>query len=596
MGERRTVLVCLLTISAAFCLTTSCAEKTPPPKTAAAAPAAAAPVAAAAAVPSGPPVELIPAANARPHLLASISVGSLNRLLENGTRLVGQAVPLPMDANGIRDMLLTQAGLPPEVAANLDFASPAGAAFVAIGDKGESGTVLAVPAKGAAEAQRIIDALGKPVMVRGQVVLVRSATSGSGWLYRAGNVVVLSDELEALSRGAMLALEARRPGADDITADIFPEALARAHGTDVKSAIAHLMEEMRKQQGAAAAGALNERTMQPVAELLGLIGDAASAQVGLSADPARGLVLRARLLARPGTRLETVAREVHPFALDASVIGEKASRILVGASSIGPFWRGLFDTYRARLAADKGKGAAAALAYLDATLAAMGGETSGAMWVRKEVPYLSGAFASPIKDTASAAKLASSLGTMDTNAVSAFLRAQVGDQKMFDWTAKKETVGKVKALHYRIKWKKTGVDTESTRKFLGDELDLYWAVAGTRIVFTLGRDAKTRLVALATGKPAADAPAGTLAEAMGAAKGRDTFYYMDLAPLVALAGKLSDEPRMQSLARSGGAPIPVVVTAGGDGAGKMWTTDLTVTVAAFSSIGALVAGGIGAAR
>jgi hypothetical protein len=283
-----------------------------------------------------------------------------------------------MDAKGLRDMLLTQAGLPPEVAANLDFAAPAGAALIAIGDKGESGTVLAVPAKGPAEAQRVIEVLGKPVMIRGPVTLVRSASNGSGWLYRAGNVVVLSDELEALSRGAMLALEARRAGADDVTAAIFPEAIARAHGTDVKSAIARIIQEVRAQPGVTPGGA-DDRSLEPLAELLGLIGDAASTEIGLTADPAKGLILRARLLARPGTRLESVAKEVRPFEIDPGVIREKQSRFVVGASSLGPFWRGMLGSYRERLAADKQKGGPAALAYLDATMAAMTGETSGGM-------------------------------------------------------------------------------------------------------------------------------------------------------------------------------------------------------------------------
>jgi hypothetical protein len=571
----------------------ACAEKTPPPKTAASAPAAA-PVAAAAAIPSGPPVEIVPAASARGHLLGSISIGSIDHVFENAARLVGQAVPLPMDAKGLRDMLLSQAGLPPEVAASLDFASPTGAAIVSIGDKGESGTVIAVPAKGPAEAQRVIDALGKPIMVRGPVVLVRSAGSGSGWLYRANNVVVLSDELEALSRGAMLALEARRPGADDITATFFPDAIARAHGTDVKSAIARVLKETREEQGAAG-HPIDDRALQPIAELLGLVGDAASAEIGLSADPAKGLVFRARLMSKPGTRLESVAREVKPFELDPAVTGDKASRFLVGASSLGAFWRGTFATYRERLAADKEKGAAAALAYFDATLAALGGQTSGAMWLRKEEPHLVGVFASPAKDKASAASLVTAMNKLDAAAVSAFVRAQIGESKAFDITAKKETVGKVKALHYRFKVKKTGAaDNDVLRRFLGNELDLFLGVVGTRIVVTLGHDAKGRLVAIGSGKAPAPETSGPLADASAMAKGRDTFYYVDLAPILALAGKLSDEPRLAMLARSGGAPIPIVVTAGGDGVGKVWATDLTVTVSAFSTIGALVAGSMGA--
>jgi hypothetical protein len=105
-----------------------------------------------------------------------------------------------------------------------------------------------VPARGAAEAQKIIDALGKKISTRGAATLVEGNTGGRGWLYRAANVVVLSDEIDALSRGTMLSLEARRAGADDMTAVMFPEAVARANGTDVKSAVDKLLKEMQQTQ------------------------------------------------------------------------------------------------------------------------------------------------------------------------------------------------------------------------------------------------------------------------------------------------------------------------------------------------------------
>jgi hypothetical protein len=81
-----------------------------------------------------------------------------------------------------------------------------------------------------------------------------------------------------------------------------------------------------------------------------------------------------------------------------------------------------------------------------------------------------------------------------------------------------------------------------------------------------------------------------------AAKGRDAFYYFDLAPVLTLVGALGQDPRAAALARSATAPIPVVFTAGGDGAGKVYSADLTVTLAAFSAIGALVAGSMSMAK
>ena len=108
---------------------------------------------------------------------------------------------------------------------------------------------------------------------------------------------------------------------------------------------------------------------------------------------------------RPGTKLESVAKEVKPFSVDPAVATTSTSgRFIVGGNSLGPFWRGVLATYRDRLAADKQKGAAVALAYYDAVLAAMAGQQSTSMSLYKEAPYLSGAFAFPLKDAASAAQ------------------------------------------------------------------------------------------------------------------------------------------------------------------------------------------------
>jgi hypothetical protein len=573
----------------------ACAEKTPPTQTPKTAPLTT-PVATG--IPAGPPVQLMAAAAARPYLLGTVSISSVDRLLANGTKLVSQAMPLPMDATQLRDMILSQAGLPPEVSANIDFASPAAAAFVALDAKGKSGAVLAVPARGPAEAQKIIDALGKKISTRGAATLIEGNTGGRGWLYMAGNVVVLSDEIEALSRGTMLTLEARRAGADDVMAVLFPDAVARANGTDVKSAVDKMLKEMQQTQAAAAKAAggdaaANERSMQALGEAIALAGDTSSIEAGLVSDPAHGLIVRARFNARPGTKLESVAKEVKPFKVDPAVATTNASgRFLVGASSIGPFWRGTIATYRDRLAADKQKGAAAALAYFDAVVDAMAGQQSGSLSLYKEAPFLAGAFSIPLKDAASAGKVATALGALDSAAASALLRAQLGDTSTLDWTVKKETVGKLKAQHFRVKLKKKAIEARELQKRLaGQTFDVYWTVADTRMLLTLGKDAKSRLGTVAAGK----APTETnkaLAEAQAAAAARDVFCYLDVGPLLTMIGSLSDEQRLAALSHGSSSPIPVIFTAGGDGVGKLWTIDMTVPVAAFTGIGTLIAAGM----
>jgi hypothetical protein len=573
----------------------SCAEKTPAP----ARPQATAPLTTpvAAGVAAGPPVEFVTSAAARPFLLATVCISSVDRLLANGTKLVGQAMPLPMDATGLRDMILSQAGLPPEVSANLDFASPSAAAFVALDSKGKSGAVLAVPARGPTEAQKIIDVLGKKIATRGQATLVEGNTGGRGWLHRAGNVVVLSDDVEALARGTMLTLDARRAGADDVTAVMFPDAIARANGTDVKTAIDRFLKEMQKQEAERSGDTpVNDRSLESLAEALALAGDAASIEASLVSDPARGLIVRMRFNARAGTRLEAIAKDMKPFRLDPAVATTSASgRFLVGANSLGPFWRGMLATYRDRLAADKQKGAIVALSYYDAVVAAMAGQQSTSLSLYKEAPFLSGAFAFPLKDLASAGKVAVTLAALDSGAASALLRAQLGDTSSLEWTVKKETVGKLKTQHFRVKLKKKAAGTATTdlsKKLLGQTLDVYWTISDTRMLMTLGKDARSRLTTIAAGKVPPE-PNRSLADAQAAAAARDLFYYLDLTPVLGVVGSLTQEQRLSALARGGGNPIPMIFTAGGDGAGKLWTMDMTVPVAAFSGIGALIASGIG---
>ncbi len=577
-----------------FCvLATACAATAPQPKTAAAAPAAVA------IKPPGPtvlpPVTLLPPATARPYQMATVSVGSFDRLLANGVKLVGAAVPLPMTPEGVRDMLLSEAGLAPEVATNLDLASPCGAVVVALDEKGRSGLVLAIPARGPAEAEKLIAALGKPVMISGPLTKLADASGkAQGWVYRAGAVVVMGDEVDAMARGTMLALEARHGSADDATTTIYPEAIARAHGTDVKSAITAFLEQMRQLQTAQTSFMTPDSYVyETFGTMLGLVGDAERIEIGLALDPARGLILRGRLMARPGTMLEATAREVRPFEIDRAILGGTGAPVMIGAMSIGTFWKQILGHYRDRLAADKTKGAVAALVYYDAFLAGMVGGQSGMMAATKEAPYFTGAFSTPLKDAATAAKVGGALGRMDAEATSALLRAQLGNSAaMFDWTSKRESVGKAKAIHFRMTIKKESpFDSAEIRKFFGSGFDLYQAVAGTRVVITFGRDARARLAAIASGKAAVTAKSASFTEAETGAKGRDGFYYFDLAPVLGLVGTLGASPRLAAIARGGSGPIPLVFTAGGDGVGKSWTMDLTLPLTAFTSIGALVTAG-----
>ncbi len=70
-------------------------------------------------------------------------------------------------------------------------------------------------------------------------------------------MVVMGDEIDGMMRGALLAIEARHPSADDVTATMFPDAIAKANGTDVKTALAAFIDQVRQAQQATPASGGN---------------------------------------------------------------------------------------------------------------------------------------------------------------------------------------------------------------------------------------------------------------------------------------------------------------------------------------------------
>ena len=621
------------------------------------------------ATPAGPPLRLVPSAEARPFLLASISIPSIDRTLSGATALLSRAVPLPLDAAGVKEMLLTQAGLPPKVGENLDTASPAGAVVIAVGGKEVAGLVVAVPAKGIEQARVVIGALGRVVSRRGEVVQVDNGSGGRGWVWQSANVIVLSDSVDALGRGAMLALDARRSSAgEDVTAVLYPEPIARANGTDLKTALSVLVSMARSARAAqiqearagkgtkpsgkdgakagakpvakpgtkagasaapdpAAKGApapadapadATDHSLDMLEDLAGYAGDTGNLEIGLSMDDGRGLVASLRVHPLPGTPFEALTAEGHPFAIDPALLRHPDDVAFVLASSYGPFFRAQVARQRKRLAESHEKGAAAALDFYDVSVAALEGSWSG---VAELQPNLSVQLSYPLKDDAAAAKLGAAMARLDPAAAKAIWQSQLGldQQRMFDWKLKKETVGKIKVLHYLVSFDSKAfppTSRDTMKKLLGGPaFDIYVGVVGTRMLITGGRDGKAKLIELGRDDKAAakaDKTAGTasaagdkpdarasrvivggngdLADALAAVKGKDSFGYIDLGPLLGVIASLADDPRARAIAAGASAPIPTFTTFGTDGQAKLLTFTWTITPSAFAGAGAILQG------
>ncbi len=571
----------------------ACASQTPPAaKTAAA--KAAAPGGVLAAAPAAP--KLVELAEARSLALATISITSLDHLLVNGATLGTSTVPLPIDPASVRDMMLGQAGLPAEVSANLDFGAPTGAAIVGGGK--EPGIVIAVTARGPAEAARAIAALGKLVEKRGDFVLVDNGSGERAWLMRDGAVIAFSDELETLARGARLAIEARHAVPEDVTAVLFPDAIARANGTDVKTAIAMGVAQLKQAQTSQpGARPINDHAYENVAEMMSLVGDAQTVELGMVVDSKKGLSLRTRLFPRTASGLEKVVREARPYTFDTALLSAVKVPTAAGAWTLGSFMRMQMMHQRDHLQTSKLKGATAALAFVDAMLSGLGGDASYAFGVNKDAPLFSGAVEYSLKDATSSAAVGGALDRLDKDAALALIEAQLGALPFFDWTVKREAAGKLKTLHYTLKLKKDlGLDPAIVKKIFGKgiSIDIYMGVAGTRLLATFGRDAKANLGRLATSPVAI--PGGALAATLAATKGRDQFYHFDFAQLLSLATTFAPnkDKRAEAIAKANLSPIPIYGSAGSDGAGRAWSFDLTFPAESFKAAGAVVKLGMGA--
>ncbi len=526
--------------------------------------------------------------------------------------LLSHAVPLPLDAAGVKETLLTQAGLPPKVGENLDTASPTGVVVVATGGKDVGGLVMAIPAKGVEPARVVIGALGSVVARRGDMVQIDNGSGGRGWVWLNGSIIVLSDSVDALGRGAMLALDARRSGTgEDVTAVVYPAPIARANGTDVRTAltaaiaVARAARAAQVQESEAKAHAKGkapppaggdgiDHSFDVLEDLAGYLADTNTVEIGLTTDEARGLIVNLRVHPLPGTPFEKLTAEGKPFAIDPALLRKPQDIAILGASSYGPFLRGQIARKRQRLLESKDKGSAAAAEFLDTSVAAMEGSWSTVGRLR---PSLSVQAVYPLKDEASAAKLSAAFARFDNAVALAFLRSQLASDQLawFDVKVKKETLGKLKVLHYTMTIDAKALapsGRDAVKKVLGgNALDVYFAVAGTRALMAAGKDAKARLPELARATPAGgDKPEHDLADAIATAKDKDSFGYFDLGQVIVFAAALSDDVRVKAVAAGATAPIPTYVTFANDAQAKQMTFTWTIPPDGFNGAGALLQG------
>jgi hypothetical protein len=559
----------------------------------------------------------------RPALVASFLVPSLDRSVENAVALIRQASPLPLDAAGVRDLLLTQLGLPPDISKHVDLAAPVAGVAVA-GKPGTSPLVaFSVAVRSASDVTALMSAAGQIIERRGNAVQIQAPTGERGWFLTAGNVVVVADSEEALVMGGQLALEGRAGGKDDASVLLFPDAMARATGTTVRAELDRALARLDTPaagEGKHRGAADRSRRLREISDYL---ADAASAELALDVDPVRGLGVAVRLSPRPGTKLEALAAEARTTPLDpllgdgagsaalvftsaygsrnlealrrarAEVLGAGSPELAAGADATGTKPDAGKTAVKAAGKTDKtdktdGKAGGSASRFLDALIAGLSGDLSAIVRVS---PLLSADVVYPIKDAESARAIQAALASVDRAGVTALLRS-VEERDAVELkvaSVKTESFGKVRGLHVAGTWQ---APAASARRVL-DRLvghkpfDAFVAVVpGGRLAMTFGPGGRARITAMAAGTPEARSPG--LATALGGSGARSIFVAADLREGIRFGLGLGEDPRARAIGDSLSAPMPIVAGVAGDAARRQLTVDLLLPPACFAGMGGLL--------
>ena len=607
----------------------SCAHPTPPPPprspSLAARPAAAPTVAAA-------PLELVPADVARAGVVATFVVPSLDRSLASGVALVREATPLPLDAGGVRDMLLAQAGLAPEVASHLDISAPIAGAVVLNGQGGAPLSAFSFTVRTPGDIPALLALLGRTISRRGDAIQIENTAGDRGWFMPRGTVVAFADTDEALVRAGSLALEARRQATDDLAILVYPEMVARAAGMSPDTALEMLRMGL-EERAAARGAAMGPDASRQLRLFVSYLGDITSAELALDLDAAHGASVLARLRPRTGSKLEALARQTSTTLVDPglrrSTVGKDDAGIVL-TSAYGEALLEQLALVRGRLPGDPPRAALIAGRLLDALGAGLTGQVSA---IGRLQPAWSSETVLPIRDAVAAGRIEGALLANDKDAMAAVVRAITqggaeGSTEVKVTRVNREAVGKLKAIHATVVFALPARASAAARELLGAKgMDVFLAVlGGERLAVTVGKGARGRLVALAgaqppaggkgsstgpaSGTPAAargqlataeatakatptatDASASAAAvvsDAVAAAGARSLFFFFDLRQIVFLVAATGADARLRMLSSSLRSPMPIFGGASGDGKGQVFTLDLTIPSSCFSGIGAVV--------
>jgi hypothetical protein len=520
------------------------------------------------AIPVAPKLELMPAAEARKSLPASIRITAPEHTLDQ-VGVAARKLGLPFNTDDVRRTLIQRSGWPYAVVVQLDLRQPVGLAVMSIATAGgpsRTTVVAAVALKDQSPAGHaaFVAAAGKAIGKDRDAVQVEGSNGNHDklWLLPRDGAVLVAESREALVGGGALALAARTAGPADVIVDLYPEAMARAAGTDLatalrkmKSDVAGLQAQARERlndQGKRQASAATDRITQ---EMLGLfadvISDTADAQVRIGVDPGKGLTVVTAVRPKAGSALAGNIARGSPYAVDPALLaGEPPVGVwALGDNAVSPkilrFARTAF-LEPLLTARDKDR----VLRSYDTIAAAIAGPWSSAarMAPGPKIDFAYDLIYRLKPGTDGAALLATMTEMTRGSWLGALVTASTGDLFSAKVTSKRQGDVLTMVMTMNARDKEARAKLADVPFLNGKPIESSIQVAGDRLLVATGGDSKRRLETLRAGAAAATVPAGAAA-ALAETTGAEGIYFIDVAAalrpgLSLAAASAGDNPGM----------------------------------------------------
>jgi hypothetical protein len=532
---------------------------------------------------------------ARPYLIASVAIAPLDQITGDVDGL-SRTLGLPFAGKDLLTTLAAQNRLGPEAVSQIDTTRPLGMAFVAPTNKDhEPFQALALSAHSAAAAEKLAESLGAVLEKQKGARKIQRPDGTAVWVATQGASLFTSGSLEGLQAAAALALEAQRPPASDVVVAVFPDALARWQGTDVRTALARFRTQIINEQLAAAQArglpipGRAERLMYEAGLDLVLepMAETGSGTISVDLDAQKGIRFGVRMNPRPGSAFAKRLGTPTPYAVDPALFaagGGDPGNSIVGVWAVGasPFWLDLYQRMFQAQAQAGVRGAAAVGQGFQALRPFLTGAGSGAIRARGGV--MANDIVLPLRSGAPTAVLDAIAGVTTSRGFTDWL-SEIYGQARPQVQARRERDTLRTELAFPLR-NRPGDPGTALKAFFGSPtVTMLTTVSGGRLVTATEPAASARLLALAA--PHGPPPPPDVAGAMAETRGQDGFFFLDVWSFIKPAIGLAAPPREAQmigmvLAMPGFSQLKLPVVASYRG-GDALTAELRVPLATLAN-------------